>query len=89
METTLWLIGIHLTELLILGIVLIVRKNMKLSRVIETQQEYISTLEYQFSQMNTALGSLEKKMHVDGDEEITDVFSNMKDIQDSIHNMYN
>ena len=44
METTLWILLIHLVELVAIGIFFIIRKNNKLEQAVKQQEQYINTL---------------------------------------------
>ena len=51
METALWIAGIHLAELLAIGIFLIIRKNRQLEQILIQQQEQINALDFLFSKL--------------------------------------
>jgi len=89
METALWITGIHLIELLAIGIFLIVRKNRKLEQVLTQQQEQINTLDFLFSKLTTSLSAIDEKVWVEGDEELGEVFNDIKEIKDTLNSLYN
>jgi hypothetical protein len=89
METALWIAGIHLIELLAIGIFLIVRKNRKLEQVLIQQQEQINTLDFLFSKLTTSLSTIDEKVWVEGDEELGEVFNDIKEIKDTLNSLYN
>lgn len=89
METALWIAGIHLIELLAIGIFLIVRKNRKLEQVLIQQQEQINALDFLFSKLTTSLSAIDEKVWVEGDEELGEVFNNIKEIKDTLNSLYN
>jgi archaellum component FlaC len=89
METVLWVVGIHLLELLAIGIFLVIRKNNKLEEVITDQQQYIETLNILYSRLNESLNSLDEKVWVENDSELSEVFKNIKEIKDTIGSIYN
>jgi hypothetical protein len=89
METALWIAGIHLIELLAIGIFLIVRKNRKLEQVLIQQQEQINTLDFLFSKLTTSLSAIDEKVWVEGDEELGEVFNDIKEIKDTLNSLYN
>ena len=89
METALWIAGIHLIELLAVGIFLIVRKNRKLEQVLIQQQEQINTLDFLFSKLTTSLSAIDEKVWVEGDEELGEVFNDIKEIKDTLNSLYN
>jgi archaellum component FlaC len=89
METVLWVVGIHLLELLAIGIFLVIRKNNKLEEVITDQQQYIETLNILYSRLNDSLNSLDEKVWIENDSELSEVFKNIKEIKNTIGSIYN
>jgi hypothetical protein len=89
METALWIAGIHLVELLAIGIFLIVRKNRQLEQILIQQQEQINALDFLFSKLTTSLSAIDEKVWVEGDEELGEVFNDIKEIKDALNSLYN
>lgn len=89
METALWVVGIHLFELLAIGIFLVIRKNNKLETIIVDQQQYIETLNILYSRLNESLNSLDEKVWIENDSELSEVFKNIKEIKNTIGSIYN
>jgi hypothetical protein len=89
METVLWVVGIHLFELLAVGIFLVIRKNNKLEEVITDQQQYIETLNILYSRLDESLNSLDEKVWIENDSELSEVFKNIKEIKNTISSIYN
>ena len=89
METALWIAGIHLAELLAIGIFLIIRKNRQLEQILVQQQEQINTLDFLFSKLTTSLSAIDEKVWVEGDEELGEVFNDIKEIKDALNSLYN
>jgi hypothetical protein len=89
METALWIAGIHLVELLAIGIFLIVRKNIRLEQILIQQQEQITALDFLFSKLTTSLSAIDEKVWVEGDEELGEVFNDIKEIKDALNSLYN
>jgi uncharacterized protein YoxC len=81
MEILLWVVGIHLCELLALGGYLIISKNRKLENAIVSQQQHIDTLSIIISRLSDSLKEINSKMWVEGDEELQAVFQEIKEIQ--------
>lgn len=88
MEVALWVAGIHIVELLAIGIFFIVRKNRKLEEIVIQQQEQINTLDFLFSKLSNSLGSLDEKVWVEGDEELGEIFQNIKEVKDTLDSLY-
>jgi len=89
METALWIAGIHLAELLAIGIFLIIRKNRQLEQILIQQQEQITALDFLFSKLTTSLSAIDEKVWVEGDEELGEVFNDIKEIKDALNSLYN
>ena len=79
METTLWVLLIHLVELVALGVFFIIRKNNKLEQAVNQQRQYIDTLTILFGNLTDSMGKIDEKIWVEGDEELGEVFENIKD----------
>lgn len=81
MATALWVIGIHLVEVLgILGFLLI-RKNKNLEKVVINQQQQLDAITVLISKMDDDFKQLDGKMWVGEDEELQTIFNEMKEIQ--------
>lgn len=88
MEIALWVAGIHIIELLAIGIFFIVRKNQKLEEIVTQQQEQINTLDFLFSKLTTSLSAIDEKVWVEGDEELGEVFQDIKQIKETLDSLY-
>lgn len=88
MEIALWIAGIHIVELLAIGIFFIVRKNRKLEEVVIQQQEQINTLDFLFNKLNNSLSNLDERVWVEGDNELSEVFQEIKEIKDTLDSIY-
>lgn len=84
----LWIVGIHLAELLAIGIFLLVRKNRALEKVVIQQQEHVNALDFLFSRLSDSLSNLDERVWVEGDEELGEVFQNIKEIKDTLDSLY-
>jgi hypothetical protein len=81
METVLWVIGIHLIELLGVAGYFLISKNTKLTNALASQQQYIDSLSIVMSQLTESLSALDQHVWVQEDEELKTIFSNVKEIQ--------
>lgn len=88
MEIALWVAGIHIVELLAIGIFFIVRKNRKLEEIVIQQQEQINTLDFLFNRLNNSLSNLDERVWVEGDNELSEVFQEIKEIKDTLDSIY-
>lgn len=87
MEIVLWIIGIHLLEIVgILGFLLI-RKNQKLEEIIINQQQQLEAIKILIDRMDEDFKQLDDKIWIEGDEELQAVFREMKDIQNSLNSL--
>jgi uncharacterized protein YoxC len=87
METTLWVLLIHLVELVALGVFLIIRRNNKLEQAVKQQEQYIDTLNILFGNLTDSLSKVNEKVWVEGDEELGEVFENIKQINQTINSL--
>lgn len=81
METVLWVIGIHLIELLGVAGYFLISKNTKLTNALASQQQYIDSLSIVMNQLTESLSALDQHVWVQEDEELKTIFSNVKEIQ--------
>ena len=87
METTLWVLLIHLVELVALGVFLIIRRNNKLEQAVKQEVKYIDTLNILFGNLTDSLSKVDEKVWVEGDEELGEVFENIKQINQTINSL--
>jgi hypothetical protein len=87
MTTTiiLWVIGIHLLELIGLGIFLLVRRNNALEKVATQQQEYINAISIIIQNSDETLREMEIAGAMEADDEVGVFFRNLKEIQNQIN----
>jgi hypothetical protein len=87
METMLWVLLIHIVELVAIGIFFIIRKNNKLEQAIVQQQQYIDTLNILFNNLTDSLNKVDEKVWVNEDEELAEVFKNISEINKTINSL--
>jgi len=87
METTLWVLLIHLVELVAIGIFFIVRKNNKLEQAVKQQEQYIYTLNILFGDLTDSMSKIDEKIWVEGDAELGEIFENIKRINQTINSL--
>jgi hypothetical protein len=87
METVLWVLLIHVIELVAIGIFFIIRKNNKLEQAIIQQQQYIDTLNILFNNLTDSLNKVDEKVWVNEDEELAEVFKNISEINKTINSL--
>jgi hypothetical protein len=81
MEIALWIIGIHVFELVGIGIYLLIQKNDKLTNIIRNQSQFIDNISFISSQLNETLGKISDKVYVDGDPELQQTFEELKEFR--------
>jgi hypothetical protein len=89
MEIILWVVGIHLLELLGFGIFLLVKKNVLLEKTLVEQKEYMDAMSFIASQLSTSLAKLDERMYVEGDAELEEVFEQIKEFKSIIDEVSN
>lgn len=87
MEIFLWVLGIHLAELLGVGIYFLVRKNITLERVAVQQQQYIENIDFITSQLISSLSKIDERMYVEGDTELEEVFKDISELKGLLENV--
>ena len=87
METTLWILLIHLVELVAIGIFFIIRKNNKLEQAVKQQEQYINTLNILFGDLTDSISKIDEKIWVEGDVELGEIFENIKRINQTINSL--
>jgi hypothetical protein len=88
MVTALWVIGIHLLELLLIGGYLLIRKNIALEKVVSDQQQYIDAISIIIEDSSNTIQQLDARGAFEADDEVGAFFRNLKEIQ-TILNQFN
>ena len=88
MVTALWVIGIHLLELLLIGGYLLIRKNQALENTIIEQQRYIDAISIVIEDSNNTIQQLDARGAFESDDEVGTFFKSIKEIQ-SVLNSFN
>jgi len=81
MSIVLWVIGIHLVELLLIGGYLLVRKNNALEKVVADQQQYIDAISIIINDSSETIKQLDSRGAFESDDEVGTFFRNIKEIQ--------
>ena len=88
MITALWVIGIHLLELLIIGGYLLIRKNIALEKIVSDQQQYIDAISIVIEDSSNTIQQLDARGAFEADDEVGTFFRNLKEIQ-TVLNQFN
>lgn len=81
MEILLWVVGIHLVEIIGLLGYLLIKKNQKLEQIAVSQQQQIDAISVLIGQMSNAFQQLDDKVWVNEDQELQTIFTELKEIQ--------
>ena len=85
----LWLIGIHVVELIGIGVFLIIRRNNALEKAVDQQRQYIDAISIIINNSNEKLKELDTLGAFQTDDEVGTFFQNLRDIQTIINEFNN
>ena len=88
MEIFLWVILIHVIELILIAGYLLISKNNKLEKVLISQQQYIDAISIIIEDSNTTIQELDNRGAFEADDEVGTFFRNIKEIQ-TVLNQFN
>ena len=88
METFLWVILIHVIELILIAGYLLISKNNKLEKALISQQQYIDAISIIIEDSNTTIQELDNRGAFEADDEVGTFFRNIKEIQ-TVLNQFN
>jgi hypothetical protein len=80
-----WLIGIHIIELIIVGIFLLIRRNNALEKAVVQQQQYLDAISIVIQNSQEKLEELDVMGAFRSDDEVGTFFKNLKEIQDVLN----
>jgi hypothetical protein len=84
----LWIVGIHVAEIAVIGIFLLVRRNSALEKAVKEQQQYLDAISIIIANSNEKLKELDVMGAFQADDEVGTFFTNLKEIQ-TILNEFN
>ena len=85
----LWLIGIHVVELIVIGAFLLIRRNSALEKAVEQQRQYIDAISIIINNSNEKLKELDALGAFQTDDEVGTFFQNLREIQTIINDFNN
>jgi hypothetical protein len=85
----LWILGIHLAEIAVIGIFLLVRRNSALEKAVNDQQQYIDAISIIIANSDAKLKELDVMGAFQADDEVGNFFINLKEIQDTLNEFNN
>jgi LPS O-antigen subunit length determinant protein (WzzB/FepE family) len=88
MSVVLWVILVHLIEVIGIAGYLIIKKNSKLERAIVEQQQYIDAISIVIEDSANTIQELDNRGAFEADDEVGTFFRNLKEIQ-NVLNQFN
>jgi hypothetical protein len=85
MTIFLWVLGIHLFEVVLIGFYLLFRRNSALEKVATQQQEYINEISILIQNSDETLREMEIAGAMEADDEVGVFFRNLKEIQNQLN----
>ena len=89
MEILLWVVGIHLVELIGFGAYLLIKKNSQLEKIIVQQNQYIEAISFITSQLNGSLNKIDEAAYIEADSELEQVFEQVKELNSLLEEISN
>jgi len=87
MSVVLWVILVHVIEVIGIAGYLLIKKNNKLEQIIINQQEQLNAVSFLIGKMEDSFKQLEGRVWVGEDEDIQTVFNEMKEIQSALSSL--
>jgi len=84
-----WVIIIHLIEVIGIAVYLLIKKNNKLEKVVADQQNYIDAISIVINDSNETIKQLDARGAFEADDEVGTFFRNIKEIQDVLNQFNN
>jgi hypothetical protein len=85
MTIFLWVLGIHLFEVVLIGFYLLFRRNSALEKIATQQQEYINAISIVIQNSDETLREMEIAGAMEADDEVGVFFRNLKEIQSQLN----
>jgi hypothetical protein len=89
MQTVLWVILVHVIELIGIAGYLIIRKNSKLEQIVNNQQQYINAISIVINNSSNTIKELDSRGAFEADDEVGTFFRSLKEIQDILDQFNN
>lgn len=84
-----WILIIHIIELVAIGIFLLIRRNSALEKAVTQQREYIDAISIIINNSNEKLKELDTLGAFESDDEVGTFFKNLREIQTLINDFNN
>ena len=89
MNVVLWLILVHVIEVIVIAGYLIIRKNSKLEKALIDQQQYIDAISIIIEDSANTIQELDSRGAFEADDEVGTFFRNLKEIQNVLNQFNN
>ena len=89
MQTVLWVILVHVIEIIGVAGYLIIRKNSKLEKALIDQQQYIDAISIIIEDSANTIQELDNRGAFEADDEVGTFFRNLKEIQNVLNQFNN
>jgi len=89
MATWLWVLIIHLIELVAIGVFFLIRRNNALEKAVTEQQQYIDAISIVIADSDARLRELDTMGAFEADDEVGNFFQNLREIQTTISQFNN
>lgn len=89
MTIVIWVVLIHVIELVLLGGYLIINKNIKLEKIVNEQQQYIDAISIIINDSNSTIQELDSRGAFEADDEVGTFFRGLKEIQTVLNQFSN
>jgi hypothetical protein len=89
MIIVLWIVIVHVIELVAVGGYLLINKNSKLEKALIEQQEYIDAISVVISDSNETIQQLDMRGAFEADDEVGTFFKSLKEIQTILNQFKN
>ncbi len=84
MNTVMWVIIVHLIEVIGIAGYLLIRKNNKLERIVAEQQNYIDAISIIIQDSENTIRELDARGAFESDDEVGTFFRNFVKVQNSM-----
>ena len=85
----LWILIIHLIEIVAIGVFLLIRRNSALEKAVTEQQQYIDAISIVIADGDRRLRELDTMGAFETDDEVGTFFKNLREIQTTISQFNN
>jgi hypothetical protein len=85
MQIVLWVVLVHVIEVIGIAGYLLIKKNNQLEKVIESQQQYIDAISIVIQDSENTIKELDNRGAFEADDEVGTFFKGIKEIQDVLN----